>query len=115
MRRIGVLIGIEDGVEGQARIAAFRKGMSDLGWSEGRNLQMDVRFTDGLADGHRLSCGIGQVGTRRNSRHTSSVVVALRQQTTTIPIIFAQVVDPVSSGFVDSLAHPGGNITGFVS
>ena len=116
MRRIGVLIGIDDGVEGQARIAAFRKGMSDLGWSEGRNLQLDVRFTDGIADRAQIyAAEVVRSAPDVILANTSSVVVALRQQTTTIPIIFAQVVDPVSSGLVDSLAHPGGNITGFVS
>ena len=54
MRRIGVLIGVEDDVEGQARLAAFRKGMLDSGWSEGRDLQMDVRFTAGNADRARI-------------------------------------------------------------
>src|ERR1043166_646825 len=54
IRRVGVLIGVEDDVEGQARLAAFRKGMLDSGWSEGRDLQMDVRFTAGNADRARI-------------------------------------------------------------
>src|SRR5215471_9057512 len=115
-RRIAVLIGIEDDAEGQARLAAFRKGMHDLGWSEGRDMQMDVRFGSGDADrirayGAELIRGTPDVILANGSL----AVAALKQQTKTIPIVFAQVVDPVNSGFVDSLAHPGGNITGFVS
>jgi len=115
-RRIAVLIGIEDDAEGQARLAAFRKGMHDLGWSEGRDMQMDVRFGSGDADrirayGAELIRGTPDVILANGSL----AVAALKQQTKTIPIVFAQVVDPVNSGFVDSLAHPGGNITGFLS
>ncbi len=116
MRRIGVLIGVEDDVEGQARLAAFRKGMRDSGWSEGRDLQLDVRFTAGNADRARIYAA--ELITSAPDvilANTSTVVTALKERTTTIPIVFAQVVDPVNSGFVDSLAHPGGNMTGFVS
>jgi putative tryptophan/tyrosine transport system substrate-binding protein len=116
MRRIGVLIGVEDDVEGQARLAAFRKGMLDSGWSEGRDLQMDVRFTAGNADRARIyAAELIKSAPDVILANTSTVVTALRERTTTIPIVFAQVVDPVNSGFVDSLAHPGGNMTGFVS
>ena len=116
MRRIGVLIGVEDDVEGQARLAAFRKGMLDSGWSEGRNLQMDVRFTAGNADRARIyAAELIKSAPDVILANTSTVVTALKERTTTIPIVFAQVVDPVNSGFVDSLAHPGGNITGFLS
>jgi putative ABC transport system substrate-binding protein len=116
MRRIGVLIGVEDDIEGQARLAAFRKGMLDLGWSEGRDLQMDVRFTAGNADRARIyAAELIKSAPDVILANTSTVVTALKERTTTIPIVFAQVVDPVNSGFVDSLAHPGGNITGFVS
>jgi len=115
-RRIAVLIGVEDDAEGQARLAAFQKGLHDLGWSEGRDMQMDVRFASGDAD---LARAYGAELIRSAPdvilANGSIVVAALKQQTTTIPIVFAQVVDPVNSGFVDSLAHPGGNITGFVS
>ena len=116
MRRIGVLIGVDNDVEGQARLAAFRKGMLDSGWSEGRDLQMDVRFTAGNADRARMyAAELIKSAPDVILANTSTVVTALRERTTTIPIVFAQVVDPVNSGFVDSLAHPGGNITGFVS
>ena len=116
MRRIGVLIGVEDDVEGQARLAAFRKGMLDSGWSEGRDLQMDVRFTAGNADRARIyAAELIKSAPDVILANTSTAVTALKERTTTIPIVFAQVVDPVNSGFVDSLAHPGGNMTGFVS
>jgi putative ABC transport system substrate-binding protein len=116
VRRIGVLIGVKDDSEGQARLAAFRNGMRDLGWTEGRNIQMDVRFTGGVAD-RAETYGAELVKSAPDVilANTASVLAALKKRTTTIPIVFAQVTDPVSSGFVDSLAHPGGNITGFVS
>jgi putative ABC transport system substrate-binding protein len=115
-RRIAVLIGVEDDAEGQARLAAFRKGMLDLGWSEGRDMQMDVRFAAGDADRAR-AYGAELIRSAPDVilANSSIVVAALKQQTKTIPIVFAQVVDPVNSGFVDSLARPGGNITGFLS
>src|SRR5262245_61813835 len=115
-RRIAVLIGVEDDTEGQARLAAFRKGMHDLGWSEGRDLQMDVRFASGDADRAR-AYGAELIRSAPDVilANGSIVVAALKQQTKTIPIVFAQVVDQVNSGFVDSLADAGGNITWFVS
>ena len=116
IRRIGVLIGVADDVEGQARLAAFRKGMLNSGWREGRDLQMDVRFTAGNADRARIyAAELIKSAPDVILANTSTVVTALKERTITIPIVFAQVVDPVNSGFVDSLAHPGGNITGFVS
>jgi putative ABC transport system substrate-binding protein len=115
-RRIAVLMGVADDAEGQARLAAFRKGMHDLGWSEGRDMQMDVRFTSGDTDRARAyGAELIRWAPDVILANSSPVVAALKQQTKTIPIVFAQVVDPVNSGFVDSLAHPGGNITGFVS
>jgi putative tryptophan/tyrosine transport system substrate-binding protein len=115
-RRIAVLIGVEDDAEGRVRLAAFRKGMHNLGWSEGRDIQMDVRFAAGDADRAR-AYGAELIGWAPDVilANSSLVVAALKQQTKTIPIVFAQVVDPVNSGLVDSLARPSGNITGFVS
>jgi len=114
IRRIGVLIGIADDAEGQARLAAFRKGMQDLGWAEGRNARFDVRFTGGAAERARAYAA-DLVGLAPDAilANTAAVVSALQQQTKTIPIVFVQVLDPVSSGFVESLARPGGNLTGF--
>jgi putative ABC transport system substrate-binding protein len=116
MKRVGVLIGITDDAEGQARLRAFQKGLQDLGWTEGRNVHFDVFFAAGETELARRDA------TELISRAPdvilgsgASVIATLQQQTKTIPIVFAQVVDPVNSGFVGSLAQPGGNITGFAS
>ena len=115
-RRIGVLIGVADDAEGQARLAAFQKGMQELGWNEGREILSTVRFTAGTPELARTyAAELVAMAPDAILANTASVVSALRQQTQSIPIVFAQVVDPVSSGFVESLAHPGGNITGFLS
>jgi putative ABC transport system substrate-binding protein len=116
VRRIGVLVGVADDTEGQARLAAFQKGMQELGWNEGREIQMAVRFTAGSAERARTyAAELVSMAPDAIVANTATVVSALRQQTQTIPIVFAQVVDPVSGGFVESLARPGGNVTGFLS
>ena len=116
MRRIGVLIGVADDVEGRARLNAFQKTMQALGWDEGRNATFEARFTGGTADRARAYAAELVAWTPDILlANTAAVVLALQQQTRSIPIVFAQVVDPVNSGFVESLARPGGNITGFVS
>jgi putative ABC transport system substrate-binding protein len=116
MRRVGVLIGVADDAEGQARLAAFKNGMQSLGWIDDGNVRMDVRFTTGNA-ARAQTYAAELVGAAPDVilGNTHSAVAALQQQTRTIPIVFVQVVDPVSGGFVESLARPGGNITGFVS
>jgi putative ABC transport system substrate-binding protein len=116
MRRVGVLIGVADDAEGQARLAAFKNGMQGLGWIDGGNVRKDVRFTTGNA-ARAQTYAAELVGAAPDVilGNTHSAVAALQQQTRTIPIVFVQVVDPVSGGFVESLARPGGNITGFVS
>jgi putative ABC transport system substrate-binding protein len=116
VRRIGVLIGVKDDAEGRARLAAFQKGMQEIGWSEGRNIQMDVRFAGGVVDRAQIyATELVRLSPDVILVNGSPAVAALKQQTATIPIVFAQITDPVGSGFVDSLAHPGGNITGFVA
>jgi putative ABC transport system substrate-binding protein len=116
MRRIGVLIGVADDAQGQARLAAFRKGMQDLGWAEGRNARFDVRFTGAGAERARAyAAELVALAPDAILANSAAVVSALQQQTNTIPVVFVQVLDPVSSGFVESLARPGGNITGFSS
>jgi putative tryptophan/tyrosine transport system substrate-binding protein len=115
-RRIGVLVGIANDEQGQARLSAFQKGMQELGWIEGRDIRLDIRFTAGAADRARTYAA-ELVGLAPDVivANTARVVAALQEQTNAIPIVFAQVVDPVSSGFVESLARPGGNVTGFLS
>jgi ABC-type uncharacterized transport system substrate-binding protein len=113
-RRVGVLIGVADDAQGQARLAAFRKGMQDLGWSEGRNIRFDIRFSEGDSGRARAyAAELLALAPDAILANTAPVVSALQQQTRTIPIVFVQVLDPVSSGFVESLARPGGNVTGF--
>jgi putative tryptophan/tyrosine transport system substrate-binding protein len=100
----------------QKRVAAFENGLHDLGWIDGRNVRFDLRFA--AADPERtrtlaveLVAGAPDV----ILAHTTIATAALLQQTHTIPIVFVVVSDPVGSGFVASLAHPGGNVTGFIN
>jgi putative ABC transport system substrate-binding protein len=115
MRRIGVFMSLAaDDKQGQARLAAFLQSLQELGWTDGRNVRIDIRWGTGDVD--------------RNRRHAAelvalapdvilasggSVVGILLQATSTVPIVFTQTPDPVGAGFVESLARPGGNATGF--
>jgi len=116
VRRIGVLVASPaDDAESQARVAAFKEGLAQLGWTEGRNVRIDTRWATTNADDLRKHAAelaastpdvlVGASGT--------TTVAALLQATRTLPIVFAIVVDPVGAGFVASLARPGGNATGF--
>jgi ABC-type uncharacterized transport system substrate-binding protein len=116
-RRIGVLIGqVANDPEGQARIAAFLQGLQELGWSVGRNVRIDIRWSAGSADDVRKYAAelITFAPDVILSSGTPSVA-ALLQATRTVPIVFTVVADPVAAGFVNSLARPGGNATGFIS
>jgi putative tryptophan/tyrosine transport system substrate-binding protein len=117
MRRIGVLIGaIETDPESQARIAAFKEGLQALGWTDGRNVHIDYRFASADLDlTHKYAAELVGLAPEVILANSPLVLRALRQQTSTIPIVFALVVDPVGEGFIKSLAQPGGNITGFTS
>jgi putative ABC transport system substrate-binding protein len=115
VRRIGTLTGIADEPMTQARLAAFRQGLQQLGWTDGRNVQFDYRWGGGDADNTRKAAAelaalapdvILAVGFPATER--------LIQATRTVPIVFVIVPDPVGSGFVDSLSRPGGNVTGFM-
>ena len=95
---------------------AFKRGMEVLGWFEGRNIHFDVRFAPGNAD--NVSSATSEtlkLAPVLVVANTNKVVIALKQQTRTLPIVFVQVTDPVTAGIVESLAAPGGNITGFTS
>src|SRR5262249_41567524 len=115
MRRIGLLMGAADDPEGQARVTALKQGLQDLGWTDGRNIQIETRF--GGADAGRIRAQAAELVALAPDvlvGQTTPVVRALRQATSSIPIVVAAVNDPVEQGFVSSLAHPGGNITGFM-
>jgi putative tryptophan/tyrosine transport system substrate-binding protein len=114
--RLGVLLAIADDLEGQARLGAFKDGMRDLGWTDGGNVRIEVRFAAGsVARANEHAEELVGLAPDALVANSSPAVAALQQRTRTIPIVFAQVVDPVSAGFVENLARPGGNITGFVS
>jgi len=117
MQRVGVLMGVAlDDPEGQARAEAFRKGLEGLGWIEGRNIQIDYRWSAGEADRTRaLSAELVRLAPNVILATASPLLVALKQETRTIPIVFLQVSDPVGQGFVESLSNPGGNVTGFTN
>jgi putative ABC transport system substrate-binding protein len=115
MRRIGVLMNLaSDDAEGQARLAAFHQGLQQLGWTIGSNVQIDYRWGGGNADRIRkFAAELVALAPDVILSAGAPSVAALQQTTRTVPVVFVTVVDPVSSGFVDSLARPGGNITGF--
>src|SRR5215468_2961397 len=115
VRKIGVLMNLaSDDAEGQARLAAFHQGLQQLGWTVGRNVQIDYRWGAGNADRIRkFAAELVALAPDVILSAGSPSVAALQQTTNTVPVVFVTVVDPVSSGFVDSLARPGGNITGF--
>ena len=114
MRRIGVLMYLAaDDVEGQARLAAFTEALKQLGWSDGRNLRIDTRWAT-ADDIRRHAAELAALAPDVLVAGTGTATVApLLQATRTVPIVFAVVIDPVGAGFVDSLARPGGNATGF--
>jgi putative ABC transport system substrate-binding protein len=115
VRRIGLLMAAADDSEGQARVTALKQGLQELGWTDGRNIQIETRF--GAADAGRIRAHAAELVALAPEvivAHTTPVIRALRQATSSIPIVIATVNDPVEQGFVSSLAHPGGNITGFM-
>jgi putative ABC transport system substrate-binding protein len=116
MRRIGVLMSAAaNDPEGQARIAAFLQGLQPLGWTVGRNVRIDIRWTAGNADDIRkYAAELVALGPDVILATGSATLGPLLQATRTVPIVFAHVADPVGAGFVDSLARPGGNATGFL-
>jgi putative ABC transport system substrate-binding protein len=115
MRRIGVLLPApSDDREFQARLAAFLEGLQQLGWTDGRNIRIDTRWAVGDADLIRKYAGeLVALGPDVVMAISSAAVASLRQVTHAIPIVFAVVADPVGAGYVESLARPGGNVTGF--
>src|SRR5262245_9961586 len=115
VRHIGVLISLAaDDKEGQARLAAFLQGLQELGWIDGRNVRVDTRWGGG--DGERARKYIAELVALTPDvilASGGSLVAPLLQATRTVPIVFTQTPDPVGAGFVENLARPGGNATGF--
>ena len=113
--QIGALMGVaESDPEGQARIAAFRQGLTDLGWVDGRNLQVEYRWAAGDVDRIRAHAAeLVALSPDVLVGNGTPVLTALRDATRSIPIVFVMVNDPVGQGFIANLARPGGNITGF--
>ncbi len=117
VRRIGVLMVLAaDDPEGQARLAAFLQALQQLGWIDGRNARIDTRWTGANAAEIRRHAGeLAALAPDVILAHGASTVGPLLQATRTVPIVFPVVSDPVAAGYVDSLARPGGNATGFMT
>ena len=117
MRRIGVLLpAAADHPEFQARIAAFHQGLQQVGWTIGRNVRIDTRWaTTNPTEIRRHAAELAAIAPDVILAMGTSAVGALLQATRTVPIVFPFGSDPVAAGFVDSLARPGGNATGFLS
>jgi ABC-type uncharacterized transport system substrate-binding protein len=116
VRRIGVLIGLAaDDPQGRAIIAAFLQGLQQFGWSDGRNVKIDIRWGAGNADDMRkYAAELVTLAPDVMLATGGTTIGPLLQASRTVPIVFANVPDPVGSGFIDSLPQPGGNATGFV-
>ena len=116
VRRFGVLMSTTaDDPVGQARIGAFRQGLQKLGWTEGQNVRIDIRWAGGNADlDRKFAAELVALTPDVILATASPTVAALQGASRAVPIVLAHAVDPVGAGFVDSLSRPGGNATGFV-
>lgn len=115
MRTIGILLNADENeVDAQRRLAAFRRGMNTLGWVEGKNFRIEMRWGRGDRDlVQSLAQDLVRIASEVILSNGTPSTVALQRETSRIPIVFAQVTDPVGEGLVASLNRPGGNITGF--
>jgi ABC-type uncharacterized transport system substrate-binding protein len=116
VRRIGVLMSLAaDDAESQARLATFAQGLQQLGWTIGQNVRVDYRWAGANADGTRkYAAELVALAPDVILATSSPAVAALQEATRTVPVVFANVIDPVGAGFVESLARPAGNATGFL-
>ena len=117
MRRIGVLMGYaEDDPETKSRFVEFQQRLAKRGWLEGRNIHIDSRFRPGKAVSEEQFKALAKELVALKSdvilAHTTAVAAALQRESSTIPIVFVNVSDPIGSGFIASLSRPGGNLTG---
>jgi putative tryptophan/tyrosine transport system substrate-binding protein len=116
VRRIGVLIGVAGDAETKGWVATFRKRLDELGWRVGGNLQIEERWTAGDPDRNRVfAAELLAIKPDAIFAFSSVAVAALQQESRTVPIVFTAISDPVGSGFVESLARPGRNATGFTN
>src|SRR5687768_8732368 len=116
-KRLGILMGYaQDDPEALLRLAAFKERLAALGWAEGRNLTIDIRWTAGdVARAAAFAKELVSLHPDTILTNTTPSTAAVQRETTTIPIVFTIVSDPVGSGFVKTLSRPGGNITGFIN
>jgi len=117
VRRVAVLMSLAaDDPEGQSRLTAFAQGLQEFGWTEGRSARIEYRWAAGDADRIRkYAAELVALAPDVILASGTPSVISLRQLTRTLPIVFVQVTDPVGAGFVESLARPGGNVTGFTN
>ena len=117
IRRIGVVMAMAaTDADAEPRIKAIQQGLQEFGWTEGRNIRIDYRWATVDADRIRAHAAeLVRLAPDVIIGVATPVLMALRQETRSIPIVFVQVIDPVSRGFVTTLARPGGNITGFTN
>ena len=115
MRELAIWMGRPKDAEGQRHASAFREGLQALGWAVGRNVRTDYRWVTGDIDRTRMAKEIVKQQPDVIAVESTVGVAALARESRTLPMIFVNVSDPVDSGFVANLAHPGGNITGFRS
>ena len=115
MRHVGVLINLTaDDPEASARVTAFAQGLQQLGWVDGRNLRIDTRWGAGDADSfRRYAAELVTLAPEVILASGFPSAAALQQVTSSVPVVFVLVIDPVGAGFIESLARPGGNFTGF--
>src|SRR5258706_3792931 len=114
VRTVGVLMGLADDAEARSRLIAFEQGLKTEGWAIGKTLRIEYRHAGG--DSARMQAFAKELVELKPdciAGHSTPVVTALMHATRTIPIVFVSVSDPIGSGFVASMARPGGNITGF--
>jgi putative ABC transport system substrate-binding protein len=116
VRRIGVLVGLaENDADMIARLAALRLGLAKRGWSEGRNIRIDYRYAPAGANAQTLAKELVASQPDLILAHTVTIAAALQKESRTIPIVFVSLADPIGSGFISSLARPGGNMTGLTT
>jgi putative ABC transport system substrate-binding protein len=117
MRQVGVLMGLPQSDAGaQMEIATFQRRLSALGWLEGRNIHLDIRWAGGdIALARKFAGELADANPDVLLARSTPTTAALKRETSTIPIVFVNVAEPIASGFVQSLARPSGNITGFTN